>query len=196
MISTSQLNFRLKFSIESLEKYSGSIYIYGNGGAGRWLWKALESLDIDVSAFIDSDVKKIVSNSGYKTISVSEAESKLSSNDLIIIGAVDIHDILIIKQQTLFKEVPWLSLGEVASELVNNCLVSSPTDFEKYSLDVVIDCHKRLLDPSDIFLRSVDLVITEKCSLKCKDCANLMQYYTKPQDGSVEGVIQSAKWLL
>ena len=31
-----------------------------------------------------------------------------------------------------------------------------------------------------LFIRSVDLILTEKCSLKCKDCANLMQYYEKP----------------
>ena len=37
--------------------------------------------------------------------------------------------------------------------------------FEKYSVDVVIECHTRLLDPEDLFLRSVDVMITEKCSL-------------------------------
>ena len=32
----------------------------------------------------------------------------------------------------------------------------------------------------------MDVVITERCSLKCKDCANLMQYYEKPQNSDLE----------
>ena len=31
-------------------------------------------------------------------------------------------------------------------------------------------------------VKHLDLVLTEKCSLKCKDCSNLMQYYAKPVD--------------
>lgn len=31
-------------------------------------------------------------------------------------------------------------------------------------------------------IRNIDLEITEKCSLKCKDCFNCMQYYKRPQD--------------
>lgn len=36
--------------------------------------------------------------------------------------------------------------------------------------------------PDRLILPSIDIVITEKCSLKCRDCANLMQYYTHPRD--------------
>lgn len=32
------------------------------------------------------------------------------------------------------------------------------------------------------YLRQVELVLTTKCSLRCRDCANLMQYYEKPYD--------------
>ena len=34
----------------------------------------------------------------------------------------------------------------------------------------------------------VDVQITEKCSLKCKDCSNLMQYYQKPVDAE-QGIL-------
>ena len=36
--------------------------------------------------------------------------------------------------------------------------------------------------PEKLIIPSIDIVITEKCSLRCRDCANLMQYYTHPQD--------------
>ena len=38
---------------------------------------------------------------------------------------------------------------------------------------------------------SVDLMLTEKCSLKCKDCSNLMQFYAKPVDEDFDMVIKS-----
>ncbi len=40
-------------------------------------------------------------------------------------------------------------------------------------------------------VNGVDLVLTEKCSLKCADCSNLMQYYAKPIDEDYEKVISS-----
>lgn len=36
--------------------------------------------------------------------------------------------------------------------------------------------------PEKLIIPSLDIVITEKCSLRCRDCANLMQYYETPED--------------
>lgn len=33
-----------------------------------------------------------------------------------------------------------------------------------------------------IYIRQVELVLTTRCSLRCKECANLMQYYDKPYE--------------
>ena len=41
----------------------------------------------------------------------------------------------------------------------------------------------------------LDLVITECCSLKCRDCSNLMQYYKTPGNISSEDVINDLKRL-
>jgi sulfatase maturation enzyme AslB (radical SAM superfamily) len=42
--------------------------------------------------------------------------------------------------------------------------------------------HRAFSESERLLVSNVDLVITEKCSLRCKDCSNLMQYYSKPQD--------------
>ena len=47
-----------------------------------------------------------------------------------------------------------------------------------------------------LVLKSVDLQITEKCSLKCKECSNLMQYFEKPQDLVFDEVMQDLDKLL
>ena len=41
----------------------------------------------------------------------------------------------------------------------------------------------------------LDVVITECCSLRCRDCSNLMQYYHKPENLDPETVLDSLKRL-
>ena len=38
-------------------------------------------------------------------------------------------------------------------------------------------------------MRSVDIMVTTKCSLKCESCSNLMQYYTNPQNTKNDDII-------
>ncbi|MFC2039099.1 hypothetical protein ACFLUG_04950, partial [Chloroflexota bacterium] len=40
-------------------------------------------------------------------------------------------------------------------------------------------------------MRSIDLIITERCSLRCRDCSNLMQYYEKPKDCDINMLLKS-----
>lgn len=47
-----------------------------------------------------------------------------------------------------------------------------------------------------IYLPSLDLVLTERCSLRCRDCSNLMQYYAQPKDCDSLVVMRSFQCLL
>lgn len=40
----------------------------------------------------------------------------------------------------------------------------------------------QLIRKNDFILESLDLVVTEKCSLRCSHCSNLMQYYQRPKN--------------
>ncbi|MBO6193701.1 MAG: radical SAM protein [Clostridiales bacterium] len=42
----------------------------------------------------------------------------------------------------------------------------------------------------------LDLVVTECCSLKCRDCSNLMQYYHHPENLSTDEVVKDLKTVL
>ncbi len=39
---------------------------------------------------------------------------------------------------------------------------------------------------SSLILNALDIQVTERCTMKCIDCSNLMQYYKKPKDASKE----------
>lgn len=46
--------------------------------------------------------------------------------------------------------------------------------------------HELYFDETKIYMRSLDVMITAKCSLKCKSCANLMQYYVAAKNTDYE----------
>lgn len=47
-----------------------------------------------------------------------------------------------------------------------------------------------------IYISSIDATVTSRCSLKCKDCSNLMQYYSKPQNYDVEEISKTLDIIL
>jgi hypothetical protein len=61
-------------------------------------------------------------------------------------------------------------------------------DDEKYQIESCRIAHNAFLTGS-VFLRSIDIMITEKCSLKCKDCSNLMQYFQHPKNYNVQDIL-------
>lgn len=52
-----------------------------------------------------------------------------------------------------------------------------------------IKAHQAYFDQKKIFMRSLDVMITTKCSMKCESCSNLMQYYTNPEDSNYEKIL-------
>ena len=42
-----------------------------------------------------------------------------------------------------------------------------------------------------LYINSLDLVLTERCTLKCENCSNLMQYYKSPINSPEEVIIDS-----
>lgn len=59
------------------------------------------------------------------------------------------------------------------------------------------------LDKKDaLVLKSLDVIVTDRCSLRCRDCANLMQYYDSPrhedyteQTASLDAVMEAADYV-
>jgi len=165
------------------------IYIYGYGIAGKWFFDNLPNKE-SLKCFIDTDQKKSgISDLGVPIKTPQQLPDTLGPNAAIIITVIDIQDVIdIVKKMKCKKVIPLgLYLDELdVSTYENNTGESIP--FLKYSLEAVRSCHQGYFSENELFLRSVDLVITEKCSLKCKDCSNLMQYYEKPVDVGIDEI--------
>jgi len=172
---------------------NSNLYIYGFGLSGKWL---SDNIDKRVTAFIDTDIKKVGRTyNGISVISTEEASKVLDNNSEIIVTVVDIQDVITTLDNLPTKNWSALGLKLNNTKVVNN-LIGEKDSFIEYSLKAVEDCHKAFFDKDKLFMRSIDLVITERCSLKCKDCANLMQYFRSPINISYEELIEDFEDLI
>ena len=53
--------------------------------------------------------------------------------------------------------------------------------------------HEFYFDDNKNYMRSLDIMVTTKCSLKCKNCSNLMQYYKNPNNTSHDEILNALK---
>ncbi|MDB4852061.1 radical SAM protein [Alphaproteobacteria bacterium] len=164
--------------MEKAKPVRKDVIIYGFGIAGRW---AIEKFD-SVISFVDTDKKKWgKTHKGVKVHSPDYLKTLDLTKTLVVVAAVDIFDVVPNLQRLNVSS--WASLTEFIEEndAVTNCTGESDS-FLAYSIETVKNCHAAYFNESKLVLRSVDLVITEKCTLKCKDCANLMQFFDSPRN--------------
>ena len=85
-------------------------------------------------------------------------------------------------------------LGElITNQNADLNLTDESNEFIEYTLKAVEMCHKSFVNKDNKFLHSVDIVISEKCTLNCKDCSNLMQYYEDAQNIDYDMVVEILK---
>ena len=86
--------------------------------------------------------------------------------------------------------------------LVKEHLEKSNLDKEEYR--AVNRTHSALLEKKNYInkqfdkftIPSLDLILTEKCSLKCADCANLMPYFESPKDSDLDTMLNNLDIIL
>jgi hypothetical protein len=155
-------------------------------GAGLFLRPAIHSLaqrGIQADCICDnSPVKQGTSIMGIPVISPAEARAA-HSNATVIITATPRYIEEIRSQATAMG---WARVCDgaplLASFQYDRISFASGVSQLHFDLDDYFCEYFRRYHPASLIIPSLDIVITEKCSLRCRDCANLMQYYTDPHD--------------
>ena len=173
---------------------SGPVVIFGAGIVGEVLFHACLRLGVKVVAFCDNNVRKTAVTKCEIDVLHTEQVPELYPDALYVISAADIQDV--VKQLEALGCERWCPGSSLLKPFdLSLQTYSAPMDFVTYAVDTCILCHDSFLQPDKLFLRSVDVVITERCSLKCQDCSNLMQYYEKPVNYDVVEMFQSVEAL-
>lgn len=164
------------------EKYkSKKIVVYGIREMGYITLRCLQELDVPVYCFADrvASYHALFGN----VISLEEILALAEKEDVVILFAIrgyarseaeylyqsGIKRIYSVRKLWKEADVYHMDWNDACQEIIDKA-------------DMIFFTEDTIIDPQKLYLYTLDAVVTERCSLKCQDCANLMQYYQNPRN--------------
>jgi len=200
---------------EILNKRSSQIVLRGAGTLGKLVLNGLNQHSIKVDCFWDDDKKKqgkiycglkvlntkeILDNYNNANIFICSNYFSILIPELLKKNFKNLFDCYQIIKSTDYSKIINRTKNEIHNfgDIHNN----SPFNQNPIDIDRVLDLHLTGLktqnsqnykdDSTNNFnVKYIDLVITERCSMKCIDCSNLMQYYKNPENATFESIKKS-----
>ncbi len=171
-----------EFILQNIKEEKQELIIFGAGNIGEMMASFCEIYELKVTCFCDNDQKK--SGTFINDIPIhSLNDVKMAyKNPIFIISPIDEPIIDAIREQ--LKQQAF-SLFYTAKEWTQ-CV----TEKYKYPKTKSI-MEKNNFEKEQLSVTFIDFSITEKCSLKCEQCAHLMQYYEAPKHADTKMLLHS-----
>ncbi|MEI8246726.1 MAG: radical SAM protein [Lentisphaerota bacterium] len=180
---------RSPISLDDLINGKLPIIICGAGIVGNILSQICEKIGIKITAFCDNNIRKTDSAvNGLEVIHTSKL-GEIYPDAIFIISISDIKDI--VDQLHDLGYGKWSDCLFIKHHDFANLVADFPPELVSFAFNTCMLCQESFLSPDKLFLRSVDLIITERCSMHCRDCSNLMQYYQHPQDDNLDSILHA-----
>lgn len=177
------------FSVDNIKKSGIPVIIFGAGVVGEALFQAGVAAGIEIECFCDNNINKTQHTLFDKPIRHTSDLKNTYPDAHFLISAADIQDV--VRQLQSLGYNRWYPCSLLLREFDVAQYKFAVPHFAEYAIGTCLLCHDSYSNPDCLFLRSVDMVITERCSLKCRDCSNLMQYFHHPVDYSQEEIIRT-----
>ncbi|MCR4787438.1 MAG: radical SAM protein [Lachnospiraceae bacterium] len=177
--------------LDFAESYNGTIYICDNENAG-------EDYGLLAEEYLNKCLEHIGDEDIYIREMISEDISILNSMDIRIVSYDDIgsfrEDYVILAGKTFFNMYCKV-LGFRGLEDFYSAVAALKKGFAKqYYFSYFNSLYRK--QKEGLYIGGVEINLTKRCSLRCRECANLIQYYEKPERIPAETVIGSVKKLL
>ena len=167
-------------------KKGQKIIIYGAGRYGELALRGLQHLSLQPSFFVDRSLAGTM-YLGINVIAPKELENY--KNDIVLIASYNyFNEMLEILQTTGIKyyyDILELLKIEYDENVLSEYALDEKKNYYKY-YNVVKNSYIQ-----GLIITHCEVVLTECCTLKCKDCANLMQYYRHPEKLDTNEIIES-----
>ena len=173
------------FTLEDLRD-NQKIIIYGAGRYGELALRGLQHLKLQPLYFADR-VLAGKEHLGVKVIAPHELKNY--KEDIILIASYnyfyDMLDTLEKYGNHYYYDILELLKLEYDESILSEYLLDEKANWKKYEQVVEGVVENGLIIPH------CEIVLTERCTLKCKDCSDLMQYYSHPEDLDVNEMIET-----
>ena len=177
--------------IEKLKFSKDPLIIYSLSEEAEAIAYACNDNGIKVTAFCDQEIRKTKKkHCDYEVIYTPDLPKRFKRANFIIA-----HHTL----EDCAEQLLDLGYNEIFSPLellkkynVEKHLHRTSQSYMQKKIKNSIKLNELYFDESKTYLRSLDIVITTKCSMNCESCANLMQYYTNQQNTDSK-ILESVK---
>ena len=166
----------VKSNIESLKKTSNPNVIYSLTDEAEAIANACRENGITVTAFCDNEIRKTKkTHCGLEVVYTPDLPKRFPKANFIIAN----HNL-----DDCAEQLSDLGYSESYSplQLFKNYDVSkyshrTSQPYMEKKIENAIKINELYFDDTKTYVRSLDVVITTKCSMNCESCANLMPYY-------------------
>ncbi len=168
---------KIKYNcIQSLKEAGAPVIIVTLPEEAEAIANACRDNGITVLAFCDNETRKLPERYCGLEVVHTPALPKRFPKARLIIAYFNMQDCV--------DQLSALGYDEFYSplELLKNYDVSKhkhrvSQSYMQNKISVCIKSHELYFDEAKTYMRSLDIMITTKCSMKCESCSNLMQYY-------------------
>jgi len=162
--------------IELLKASTDPVIIYSLTEESEAIANACRDHGIKITAFCDNEIRKTKKLfCDHEVIYTPDLPKRFKKANFIIA-----HHTL----GDCAEQLSDLGYSEFYSplELLKNYIIEehnhrTSQNYMKNKVANAVKLNELYFDESKTYLRSLDIVITNKCSMNCESCANLMQYY-------------------
>ena len=179
--------------IKDLKSSNDPVIIYALTEESEAIAKACEDNGIKVTAFCDNEIRKTKDLFCDHKVFYTADLPKHFKNAKFIIA----HHTL----ENCAEQLSDLGFTDCYSplEVLKNFKVEkhnyrTSQSYMKEKVATTIKLSELYFDESKTYLKSIDVVITTKCSMNCESCANLMQYYVAQKNTDNE-ILKAVKIL-
>ncbi len=180
-------------NINQIIKDNGKkVVLFGAGQIGEMCLFAMTQKNINVDFFCDSMESKHGKMFGGLKIISPEDLKKLDRDTNIFISN---NYVSVINDQ--LKKEKFQNIYNCVELLENTDFKDSKLSLQPLKIERWVAFYKNMtlkdeyISKGLLNIKSLDVQVTERCSLKCKDCSNLMQYYTNPQNSELNMMLKS-----
>lgn len=179
--------------VEKLElNKTDRIFLWGAGKVGTVVAHVLERQGYEIIGFVDSDLSKAGTHVyGYR-VYAPEEYYELNEKTVTIVSCAFTSVITFLEERGIKAYSPHSLLLNV--------------DFDGYRGELTPEFLSRLIDNAirnyamfykkGRLIERLLLVVTEKCTLKCKNCDAYMPYHHHPKQANYEEIIQNYNTIL
>ena len=179
--------------MKNMDLNNGSpVVIFGAGKIGRFLFHWMEKHhQVRASAFCDNAIEK--QGKRMENIPVLALPEVCEKYGKKITFVISVEELELIKHQLQ-------NCGEYTYCTVEDILhpdeLSGLHCQERQWIERRWQEHRLREHPEIFGLVTLDFVVTERCSLRCRECSNLMQYYEHPKDYDTGFLLESVDRVL